>query len=64
MATKTIPEYLKSSGKVKLRSRNDNDFTMRYAGIAKALASLPDETTVVVRLSRWMKMGNPDSIFS
>jgi ATP-dependent DNA ligase len=37
---------IKSSGKVHLRSRNDNDFSLRYPGIAKALASMPDETVI------------------
>jgi DNA ligase D-like protein (predicted ligase) len=37
---------IKSDGKVQLRSRNDNDFTLRYTGIAKALTSLPNETVV------------------
>ncbi len=37
---------IKSSGKVELRSRNDNDFTARYAAVAKALTKLPDETVV------------------
>lgn len=41
----------KSSGKVQLRSRNDNDFTVRYPGITKALAAMPDETFLMVRLS-------------
>lgn len=36
----------KSSGKVQLRSRNDNDFTVRYPGITKALAAMPDETVL------------------
>jgi bifunctional non-homologous end joining protein LigD len=30
---------IKSQGKVQLRSRNDNDFSMRYPAIAKALVS-------------------------
>src|SRR6266849_1868437 len=34
------------SGKVALRSRNDNDFSIRYPGLVEALASLPDETVV------------------
>ena len=36
----------KSGGKVHLRSRNDNDFNVRYPAITQALASLPDETVV------------------
>src|ERR1700757_4250294 len=39
-------EAIKTGGDVQLRSRNDNDFTVRYAGIAKALASMPDETVI------------------
>jgi DNA ligase D-like protein (predicted ligase) len=37
---------LKGNGKVKLRSRNDKDFTTRYPSISGALCSLPDETIV------------------
>jgi ATP-dependent DNA ligase len=37
---------VKSGGKVHLQSRNGNDFSARYPNIAKALASLPDETAV------------------
>jgi bifunctional non-homologous end joining protein LigD len=37
---------IKNGGKVELRSRNDNDFTLRYRGIVKALASMPDETII------------------
>ena len=35
---------MKSGGNVNLRSRNDNDFNVRYPGIVKALAPMPDET--------------------
>ena len=35
---------MKSGGQ--LRSRNDNDFNMRYPGIVKALAPIPDETII------------------
>jgi ATP-dependent DNA ligase len=35
-----------TGGKLQLRSRNDNDFALRYPSIAKALASLPDDTAV------------------
>jgi DNA ligase D-like protein (predicted ligase) len=37
---------IKTKGKLELRSRNDNDFSVRYAAIAKALAKLPDETVI------------------
>ena len=37
---------IKSGGTVQLRSRNDNDFSVRYSGIARALASMPDETVI------------------
>jgi DNA ligase D-like protein (predicted ligase) len=36
----------KSAGRVHLWSRNENDFGVRYPGIAKALEKLPDETVV------------------
>ena len=37
---------IKSSGKIQLRSRNDNDFNARYPGIVMALAPLPDDTVI------------------
>ena len=37
---------IKNEGKVRLRSRNDNDFTVRFAQIASALHHLPDETVI------------------
>jgi bifunctional non-homologous end joining protein LigD len=37
---------IKSSGRVQLRSRNDNDFTARYSSIADALSELPDDTVI------------------
>src|SRR6476620_4423730 len=46
---------MKSGGNVNLRSRNDNDFNVRYPGIVKALAPMPDETVIdgeVVALDR------------
>ena len=36
----------KTGGKVQLRSRNDNDFSIRYSGVVKGLAKLPDETVI------------------
>jgi len=37
---------IKSGGQVRLRSRNDKDFTKRYPGVVAALAELPDETII------------------
>ena len=37
---------IKASGKVMLRSRNNNDFNGRYPAVAKALATIPDETVL------------------
>lgn len=37
---------IKSEGSVRLRSRNDNDYTTQYASIAAALRALPDETVI------------------
>jgi len=37
---------IKSKGEIRLRSRNDNDFTTRYSPLAKALAAMPDETVI------------------
>jgi ATP-dependent DNA ligase len=36
----------KTRGTCQLRSRNDNDFSVRYAGVLKGLAQLPDETVI------------------
>src|SRR5260370_10550759 len=37
---------INSAGRVQLRSRNDNDFSVRYPAIVRALASLPFETVI------------------
>jgi DNA ligase D-like protein (predicted ligase) len=37
---------IKTQGQAHLRSRNDNDFRLRYPAIVKVLASLPDETVI------------------
>lgn len=37
---------IKGEGKVRLRSRNDNDYTARYAPIAAALQQMPDESVI------------------
>lgn len=36
----------KSGGSVRLRSRNDNDFTHRYPTVVNGLAKMPDETVI------------------
>ena len=36
----------KTGGKTFLRSRNDNDFSVRYSAVMKGLAKLPDETVI------------------
>jgi DNA ligase D-like protein (predicted ligase) len=36
----------KSGKKLHLRSRNDNDFSLRYPAVVKGLAQLPDETVI------------------
>src|ERR1700751_1001930 len=50
---------IKSGGKVQLRSRNDDDFTIRYPGIVKALASMPDETVIDGELVALDEAGRP-----
>jgi bifunctional non-homologous end joining protein LigD len=37
---------INSAGRVQLRSRNDNDFSVRYPSIVRALAPLPSETVI------------------
>ena len=37
---------IKTGGKVHLRSRNDNDFNLRYPAVVQALGALPDETVI------------------
>jgi bifunctional non-homologous end joining protein LigD len=36
----------KIGGAIHLRSRNDNDFSLRYPAVVKALAKLPDDTVI------------------
>src|SRR5580765_359279 len=36
----------KTGGKLHLRSRNDNDFSVRYPNVLRGLARLPDETVI------------------
>jgi bifunctional non-homologous end joining protein LigD len=50
---------IKSSGKVQLRSRNDNDFTERYSLIAAALRSMPNETVLDGEMAALDEEGRP-----
>jgi DNA ligase D-like protein (predicted ligase) len=50
---------MKSGGKVQLRSRNDNDFNVRYPCIVKALAPMPDETIIDGEVVALDKDGKP-----
>jgi DNA ligase D-like protein (predicted ligase) len=49
----------KTGGVLFLRSRNDNDFSLRYPSIAKALASLPDDTAVDGEIVALDEAGKP-----
>jgi ATP dependent DNA ligase domain len=53
---------IKSGGKVQLRSRNDNDFSLRYPGIVQALTGLPDETVIDGEVVAFDDAGRPSSI--
>src|SRR3954453_11062482 len=44
---------------VSLRSRNDNDFTVRYPAVVKALAKLPDNTVVDGEIVAFDHEGRP-----
>jgi ATP-dependent DNA ligase len=50
---------IKTGGKVQLRTRNDNDFSGRYPGIAKALGGLPDETVIDGEVAALDASGKP-----
>jgi bifunctional non-homologous end joining protein LigD len=46
----------KTGGKIHLRSRKDNDFSIPYSDVLKGLAKLPDETVIdgeVIALDLW-----------
>src|SRR5215472_4299386 len=49
----------KSGGKIHLRSRNDNDLSVRYAPIAKALQAMPDETVIDGEIVAMDEEGRP-----
>ncbi|MEO7273732.1 MAG: hypothetical protein ABIX28_18345 [Vicinamibacterales bacterium] len=49
----------KRDGVVQLRSRNDHDFTVRYAPVVKGLAGLPNDTVVDGELVAFDAAGRP-----
>ena len=49
----------KTDGHVRLRSRNDNDFSTRYPSVARGLAKLPNETVIDGELVAFDDQGRP-----
>jgi ATP-dependent DNA ligase len=50
---------LQTSGRVYLRSRNDNDFGGRYAGVPRGLKGLPPETVIDGEIVALDESGRP-----
>jgi bifunctional non-homologous end joining protein LigD len=50
---------IKTAGRIKLRSRNDNDFNARYSAIVQALSAMPDETVIDGEVVALDKSGRP-----
>ena len=49
----------KSGGVLSLRSRNDNDFSLRYGAIAEALSQLPNDTAIDGEIVALDEAGRP-----
>ena len=49
----------KTGGRLHLRSRNDNDFAVRYAAVVRGLKDLPDETVVDGEIVAFDEDGRP-----
>jgi DNA ligase D-like protein (predicted ligase) len=49
----------KSKGKLHLRSRNDNDFSLRYPGVINGLTNLPNETVIDGEVVAFDEEGRP-----
>jgi DNA ligase D-like protein (predicted ligase) len=49
----------KRNGTVHLRSRNDNDFNVRYPGVVKALANMPNDTVIDGEVVAFDQQGRP-----
>ncbi|MGI9071414.1 MAG: non-homologous end-joining DNA ligase [Bryobacteraceae bacterium] len=50
---------IKTNGKVQLRSRNNNDFSLRYPAVVKALAEMPGETVIDGEVVAFDDSGRP-----
>lgn len=49
----------KTGGKIQLRSRNNNDFTLRYSAILNGLHRMPDETVIDGEVAAFDGSGRP-----
>jgi ATP-dependent DNA ligase len=49
----------KTDGKIQLRSRNNNDFSLRYPSIVRALAPVPNETVIDGEIVAFDHSGRP-----
>ena len=49
----------KADGRLHLRSRNDNDFSQRYAAVMRGLKTLPDDTVVDGEIVAFDEEGRP-----
>jgi bifunctional non-homologous end joining protein LigD len=52
-------QAIKTLAKLQLRSRNNNDFSVRYSTIANALSKLPNETVVDGEIVALDQTGKP-----